>query len=70
MARLKREKERSHKVILNASIIINKGIMPRIATRNRNKTKKLRRKPKPQIRNGNLNKKNIPKGSGTKPEKI
>jgi hypothetical protein len=66
----KKKKKKSHKITLNASIVINRGIIPRIITRNRNKTEKLKRKPKPQTRNGNLNKKNIPKKSKIKPEKI
>jgi hypothetical protein len=69
-ASLKKEKEKSHKMTLNALIMINKGIMLRIAIRNRNKTEKLRRKSKSQIKNGNLNKRNIPEGSETKFEKI
>jgi hypothetical protein len=45
-ASLKREKEKSYKVILNILIIISRGIMPGIATRNRNRIKKLEQKPK------------------------
>jgi hypothetical protein len=45
-ASLKREKEKSHKIILNILIVVNKGIIPGIVTRNRNKTEKLRRKSK------------------------
>jgi hypothetical protein len=54
MARLRKEKKISskkeragnYKVILNALTIRNKDIMPGIATRNRNKTEELKRKPK------------------------
>jgi hypothetical protein len=67
---LKRKKGKSHKVTLNTLIMTNKGIMLEITTRNRNKTEKLKRKPKSQIRNGNLNKKSISKGNETKPEEI
>jgi hypothetical protein len=45
-ANLKKKKERSHKVTLNILIIVSRDIMLGIATRNRNKTKKLRRKSK------------------------
>jgi hypothetical protein len=69
-ANLKREKKRSHKITLNTSIMISRGIMPGIITRNRNKTEELKRKPKSQTRNGNLNKKNIPEENGTKSEEI
>jgi hypothetical protein len=39
---LRKERVRSYKVILNILIIVNKGIMPEIATRNRNKIKELK----------------------------
>jgi hypothetical protein len=67
---LKREEERNYKMILNALIVVNRGIILGIATRNRNKTEKLGQKSKSQIRNGNLNKKSIREGNETKPEKI
>jgi hypothetical protein len=38
---LKREKERSYKVTLNALIMISRGIMSEIATRNRSRMEKL-----------------------------
>jgi hypothetical protein len=38
---LKREKKKSHKVTLNTLIVINKGIISGITTRNRSKTEKL-----------------------------
>jgi hypothetical protein len=41
---LKKEKERSHKVTLNISIVINRGIISGIITRNRNKTEKSEQK--------------------------
>jgi hypothetical protein len=44
--------------------------MPKIATRNRNKTEKLKRKSKSQTRNESPNKKNIPGENKIKPEKI
>jgi hypothetical protein len=45
-ASLKKEKERSHKVTLNILIVVSRGIMLGIITRNRNKTEKLERKSK------------------------
>jgi hypothetical protein len=39
---LKREKEKSHKVTLNISIVANRGIMSGIIIRNRNRIKKLK----------------------------
>jgi hypothetical protein len=36
---LRKKKKRSHKVILNALIVANKGIIPETITRNRNKIK-------------------------------
>jgi hypothetical protein len=42
----KRKKKRSHKVTLNALIMVSKDIILEIAIRNRSKTKKLKRKPK------------------------
>jgi hypothetical protein len=41
---LKKEKERSHKVTLNISIVINRDIISGIITRNRNKTEKSEQK--------------------------
>jgi hypothetical protein len=38
---LRKERVRSHKIILNVLIVVNKGIMPGTATRNRNKIEKL-----------------------------
>jgi hypothetical protein len=43
---LKKEKARNYRVTLNALIVINKGIMLGIVTRNRSKTEKLGRKSK------------------------
>jgi hypothetical protein len=43
----KKKEERSHKMTLNALIIANRDIMPGIATQNRSKTEKLKRKSKP-----------------------
>jgi hypothetical protein len=45
-ASLKRKKGRSHKMILNVSIMANRGIMPGTATQNRNRMKELEQKPK------------------------
>jgi hypothetical protein len=69
-ASLKREKARSHKVTLNALIMASRGIISEITTRNRSKIKELERKSKSKTRNGSLNRKNIRKENGTKPEKI
>jgi hypothetical protein len=65
---LKKVRERSHKVILNILTAESKSITPKITTRNRNKIKKLKRKPKSQIKNESLNQKNIPKKNGIKPD--
>jgi hypothetical protein len=45
-ASLKRKEERNYKIILNALIMASQGIILGIATRNRNKTEKLKRKSK------------------------
>jgi hypothetical protein len=45
-ASLKKEKEKSHKMTLNALIIISRDIMSGIITRNRSKTERLKRKLK------------------------
>jgi hypothetical protein len=50
--------------------MVSRDIIPRIATRNRNKMEKLERKPKSQTKNENLNRKNILKGNEIRPEKI
>jgi hypothetical protein len=39
---LRKEKVKSHKMILNALIIVNQDIMLRIITRNRNRMEKLK----------------------------
>jgi hypothetical protein len=69
-ANLKRKKERSHRMILNTLIIISRDIILKITTQNRNKTKKLGRKSKSQIKNESLNKKSIPEENKIKPEEI
>jgi hypothetical protein len=69
-ANLKKEKEKSYKVTLNVSIVANRGIILRIATRNRNKTEEPGRKSKSQIKNGSLNRKSISEESKMRPEKI
>jgi hypothetical protein len=45
-ASLRKKKEGSHKVILNILIVISRGIMLGIVTRNRSKTEELERKSK------------------------
>jgi hypothetical protein len=39
---LKKERVKSHKVILNISIVVNRGIIPGIVTQNRNKMEELK----------------------------
>jgi hypothetical protein len=68
-ANLKRERERSHKVTSNASIMTSQDIIPGIATQNRNKIEEPERKPKPQIRKENPNRKSIREKSEMRPEK-
>jgi hypothetical protein len=63
---LKREKAKNYKVTLNALTAGNKNITLKTATRNRSRIEKLRRRLKPQTRNGNRNRKSIPKENGTK----
>jgi hypothetical protein len=43
---LRKERARSHKVTLNILIVTSRGIILRIAIRNRNKMEKLKQKPK------------------------
>jgi hypothetical protein len=45
-ANLKREEKKNHKITLNALIMASRDIILKIVIRNRNKTKKLERKPK------------------------
>jgi hypothetical protein len=48
----------------------NRDIILGITIRNRNKTEKLKRKPKSQIKNGSLNRRSISEKSEIRPEKI
>jgi hypothetical protein len=45
-ANLKKEEERSYKVTLNALIMVSRGIMLRIVTRNRSRMEEPEPKPK------------------------
>jgi hypothetical protein len=69
-ASLKKEGEKSHKIILNASIVTSRGIILEITTQNRNRMKKSELKLKSQTRNESLSRKNIPKENKTKSEEI
>jgi hypothetical protein len=63
---LKKEKERSHKITLNALTIENKNITQETAIRNLNKTKQSKRRVSLRVKNENLNRKNILKESKIK----
>jgi hypothetical protein len=65
---LKKEREKSHKVTLNALTVRNKNITQKTVTRNPNKTERLRQRVSPKIKKKNPNRKSIPEKSEMKPD--
>jgi hypothetical protein len=65
---LKKERKRSHKIILNTLIIRNKDITQRTVIRNPNKTKQPKQRVSFKIKNKNPNRKSILKENKMKPD--
>jgi hypothetical protein len=65
---LKKEREKSHKVILNALTVKNKDITQGTAIRNLNKTEQSKRRVNLKIKNESPNRKSILEKSEIKPD--
>jgi hypothetical protein len=65
---LKKEKEKSHKITLNALTVKNKDITQRTVIRNLNKTKQLKQRVSLKVKNESLDKKNILEENKIKPD--